>query len=389
MSSPSNGLVVVCGTSFWDGTPLLERHVAEHLHDYGPVLYIDPPVSRLTRLRSREAAEVGSPPGLREIRPGLTVLSVRVAPFKGRPGVRYLSTWQTRRAIARAVRELGSPPVRALLLPSLDPLFGAAQEEVSIFYVKDDYVAGAELMGIAAARVARWFHARLREADEVIVVSRHLQGLVKARGIDSVLVPNGVEPDLFAKAEAPPVAPPCVAFVGHLSDRIDLALIDEVAASGVRVLMIGPVQETLPSGSLDRLRAHGNVEWLGRVRYTDLPRALSRVTTCLLPYRDTEFNRASFPLKILEYLAAGRRVVSTDLPSVGWLETDLVEVARREDFAAAVAASLVHPLTADEMATRRAFATNHDWRSRTQMVARTAGITEPARAPAGALDGVQ
>lgn len=388
MSSPSNGLVVVCGTSFWGGTPLLERHVAEHLLEFVDVLYVDPPVSRLTHLRSREAGEVGAEPGLRQDQPGLNVLSVRVVPLKGRPGVRYFSTWQTRRAIAQAIRQLGSPPVRALLLPSLDPLFGSANEEVGVFYVKDDYVAGASLMGIQASRIDRWFDARLKEADEVIVVSHHLEDLVRARGVDSRLVPNGVNPDLFARAEAPSGTEAGVAFVGHLSSRIDLELLDEVATTGVPVLMIGPVQETLPSGSLDRLRARANVEWLGRVPYVDLPRALSRVTTCLLPYRDTEFNRASFPLKILEYLAAGRRVVSTDLPSVRWLGTGLVDVAQRQDFARTVKASLALPLTGDEMAARRAFAAKHDWRSRTRTVAEVAGLLEASPANAGAPDGV-
>ena len=42
--------------------------------------------------------------------------------------------------------------------------------------------------------------------------------------------------------------------------------------------------------------------------YDKLGSALADVTVCLLPYADTDFNRASFPLKILEYLAAGRRV---------------------------------------------------------------------------------
>ena len=46
-----------------------------------------------------------------------------------------------------------------------------------------------------------------------------------------------------------------------------------------------------------------------------------------MPYRDTPFNRGSFPLKTLEYLAAGRAVVATDLPAIRWLNTDLISVA--------------------------------------------------------------
>ena len=49
VESPWDGLIVVCGASWWDGTPLLEHHVAEELTRYAPVLYVDPPSSVLTR----------------------------------------------------------------------------------------------------------------------------------------------------------------------------------------------------------------------------------------------------------------------------------------------------------------------------------------------------
>ena len=45
VGSPWDGLIVVCGASWWEGTPLLEHHVAEELTRYAPVLYVDPPSS--------------------------------------------------------------------------------------------------------------------------------------------------------------------------------------------------------------------------------------------------------------------------------------------------------------------------------------------------------
>src|SRR5690348_1587376 len=85
------GLMVVCGTSWWDGTPLLERHLAVQLSRVAPVLYVDPPTSVLTRFRSREAARAAAPTGLRQVAPGICVLSPRVVPLMESPGVNALA----------------------------------------------------------------------------------------------------------------------------------------------------------------------------------------------------------------------------------------------------------------------------------------------------------
>ena len=147
----------------------------------------------------------------------------------------------------------------------------------------------------------------------MVAVSPVLAQRLAQRGVAPVVIRNGCDVELFSGATLPSEGtPPAVAFVGHLSDRVDVALIHAVAERGVRVLPIDPAQQTMSSGHFDALIANASVKWVGAVPYADLPRHLSAATTCLLPHTDTEFNRASFPLKALGYLAAGRRVVGTD-----------------------------------------------------------------------------
>jgi len=54
------------------------------------------------------------------------------------------------------------------------------------------------------------------------------------------------------------------------------------------------------------------VRWVGPQPYGALPGYLRLMDVGVVPYRDSAFNRGSFPLKTLEYLAAGRGVVATD-----------------------------------------------------------------------------
>ena len=97
----------------------------------------------------------------------------------------------------------------------------------------------------------------------------------------------------------------------------------------------------------------------------------------LVPYGDTEFNKYSFPMKTLEYLAAGRPVVATSLPAIRSLDTDLVTLADTPSaFAASVAEDAPLARVPELVARRRGFAGEHSWGER------AARLSELLAAPA-------
>ena len=49
-----DGLVVLCAANGYDGIRMSDWHLAWHLSKLAPVLYVDPPMSRLTPLRNQE-----------------------------------------------------------------------------------------------------------------------------------------------------------------------------------------------------------------------------------------------------------------------------------------------------------------------------------------------
>ena len=67
---PWDGLVVLCAAKNWDEVKLADRHMAEHLSALAPVLYVDPPISHLTRFNAPAVAGSLKRPRLRESRPG-------------------------------------------------------------------------------------------------------------------------------------------------------------------------------------------------------------------------------------------------------------------------------------------------------------------------------
>ena len=84
------------------------------------------------------------------------------------------------------------------------------------------------------------------------------------------------------------------------------------------MLFVGPRHFTFEMERIERLLEQPNVQWVGPKPFESLPTYLRAIDVGVTPYTDTAFNRGSFPLKTLEYLAAGRGVVArTSRPSAG------------------------------------------------------------------------
>ena len=382
-----SGLVVFCAATSWDGNRFPDQHMAERLARYAPVLYVDPPLTALARWRAPELAGRLHAPPVEVVSPGLCRTTPIGPPAGGRRGIRPLAELATRRAIRRAVRQLGDPEVHAVVAAYFAPVFGLCGERRRVFYSTDDFVAGAELLKVNRSALLRDEARQLRSVDTVIVCSPGLDEHYRSMGVDPVLVPNGCDHDLFAATDDAPLPtdvdlePPIAGFIGHMTDRIDVALLEAVAARGRSLLLVGGPSPSFDMGRLEPLLARENVAWVGRKAFDELPSYLRVMDVGLLPYGDTAFNRASFPLKVLEYLAAGRAAVSTPLPAVEWLDTDLIDVAGTPDaFADAVDRAVARPRTPEVVAGRRQFAARHGWSVRAEEMAEAIGLT-PTRVP--------
>jgi teichuronic acid biosynthesis glycosyltransferase TuaH len=153
-------------------------------------------------------------------------------------------------------------------------------------------------------------------------------------------------------------------FVGRINERTDLRLLEAIADRGRSLLLVGPKDPAFEPGRFEALRRRPNVRWVGLKPSGALPSYLQMMDVGLVPYRDSRFNRGSFPLKTLEYLAAGLPVVATDLPAIRWLATDLVCIAGPASFADQVDRLLATPRTAAMRERRQAFAEQHGWARR-------------------------
>jgi len=376
-------LVVLASGVSWDDPWMSEKHLAVALAPYVPVLFVDPPVSVLTPLRKQHLRAAGLRPRLTSPHPGITRVTPVAPPGVSRPGLRVLAAAATRYAIRSAVRRSPHRP-HALVVASLDDVLGALPGVRRVLWGTDDWVAGAGLMGLSPTYLRRREDAQLAAADLAVTVTGYLADRWRGRSDLVSVVPNGCDPGHFATvddvvpADDVPLRGPVAGFVGRLSTRIDLELLEAVAGTGASLLLVGPVDHGLPADRFDALVARDNVHATGARPFADLPRYLRRIDVGLTPYADTEFNRASFPLKTMEYLAAGRPVVSTDLPATAALPPDLVTTASGpEAFAAATVTELHRPTDHALVDRRRTFARAQSWDARARDFLDVLGLPQP------------
>jgi teichuronic acid biosynthesis glycosyltransferase TuaH len=364
-------MVVICAANRYDGIKLADQHMAEQLSRLAPVLYVDPPVSRIALGRDKRTLRLVKNPGLRQEKPGLVRLTPLVQPFSSQRGLVTMSGALIRHHLRKAVAHLGGQ-VRVIISAwAQHDVFRACAGASSIYWAQDDFVGGADLLGLNAGLLDVRERSVAAAANLVVAANPVVADTWRTRGLETVLIPYGVDVNAYSDVDQAPLpsdftlSSPVAGFVGHINRRIDLRLLEAVADRGWSLLLIGPRDPDFEPQRLDALLRRPTVQWVGPKPFDVLPGYFRFIDVGLVPYRDSPFNRGSFPLKTLEYLAAGRGVVASDLPAIRWLGTDLISIASEPaDFADCVGSLMRAGRPWDLMARRRALASRHSWANR-------------------------
>ena len=192
------------------------------------------------------------------------------------------------------------------------------------------------------------------------------------------MIPNGVDFGAFSRPNRIPsdlasVPRPRIGYVGVIKRQLDLARVVRIARSRPEwsVVLVGPVGNV--SGqeiSVADLRALRNVHFLGVKRVDELPAYTQHMDVCLMCYAMTDYTKYIYPLKLHEYLAAGRPTVSSPIDTV-LDHADVVTLAHSdEDWVSGIEGALEAPASMEAaVEQRRARARQYDWGALTDRVA--------------------
>ena len=112
---------------------------------------------------------------------------------------------------------------------------------------------------------------------------------------------------------------PIAGFAGNLTaEKVDFELVEAIARlrPDWSVVLVGPVAGNARR-EVEGLSRIPNVHALGFRAYGELSAYVSAFSVGLIPYRANDYTRNCSPLKVFEYLAAGKAVVASGVPELG------------------------------------------------------------------------
>lgn len=287
------------------------HHFARHLARRHRVFFIDPPASlpACPRLTTAAATDDG-------------IVHVRLSGgLSGRRlhAIHLLNEIHWLRAIGKILRDRnwGALGRRVCLhmLPVWEKAAQALRPDVTVYDAHDDWRRMPPNSRRLTERLER-DHAR--SADIVLSASQATDRNFTELGRKTHPLPNACEPEHFARAMTAPQADelaaipqPRILFIGGVEDSFDSEAVLHVAREmpDVSFVVVGP--QLRPQRAL---RGQANVHMLGERPYDELPRYLAAADACWIPYRLTDRVMGRDCIKLYEYLASGRPVVSVPLP---------------------------------------------------------------------------
>jgi glycosyltransferase involved in cell wall biosynthesis len=284
---------------------------------------------------------------------------------------RGLNARLTSRVLRRRAAALPSPVLLWVYDPTAVPP-GEVGPWPLVYDCVDDY-AEQTSAGRRRVLVAHADDAVSREAAVVFATTPSLVERLRRRNGHTHHVPNVGDYAHFAPAAdraiaAPEVASlrrPVIGFSGNfLASKVDLELVLDLAGRrrDWTFLLVGPARRETEA-ALARLAAEPNVVWTGPRPYSELPAYVAAFDVGLIPYLANTYTQSCFPLKLYEYLAAGKPVVATGLPALAGIDEVTLADGTTDAVAAAIESALGRTDDAARMR-RMSLAAENTWEDR-------------------------
>jgi glycosyltransferase involved in cell wall biosynthesis len=241
----------------------------------------------------------------------------------------------------------------------------AVKSELSVYHIYDEYSHSEHELPLDLAE-----ERLVRSVGQVFTVSPTMQARKGALNPHSVLISNGVDYDAFATPVPEPadlraIPHPRIGYTGYIKKQIDWELLLDLAQRRpdwafvfVGARHVHPEIDAI----LARMGALPNVHFLGIKPTSELSRYPQHFDVCLMPYKVNDYTKYIYPLKLHEYLASGRPVVTVPLPALRGSE-HLVDIASGvSEWEHAIRRQLEPAaMDAERQRARRAEARQHDW----------------------------
>lgn len=380
--------IVYFGNDWYAENRTSSHHIARGMAGEVTMLYVDSPGMRQPSASGRDLGRIWRKlsqtlRGAKYVDPGLWHCTVPQLPWNRLPGVgwfnRMFGAWAVRRAMRRAGIE---SPILWFVVPHPAFMIDHIDCKLIVYYCIDDYSLHP---GVDVELIRSRDLLLTRRADHVFVAPSALVDAKKAINPATTFSPHGVDVELFGRAQlaqtqvpaqAARLEGPVIGYFGLIAGWTDLELLEWLARQRPqwKFLLVGHAKV-----DVSRLAACANVLMVGPQPYEALPGWAKAFDAAIIPYRIDSMVQKGNPLKLREYLATGKPIVSVPTPEIERFR-DFIHIAEgREAFLAGIESALAFD-TAALKAARIKLVSAMSWESRVeQTLDRVAGLLEVRR----------
>lgn len=207
-----------------------------------------------------------------------------------------------------------------------------------------------------------------KEADVVFTVSTDLRESLFHSHPYAYYVPNGIDlrkykEETFERPADLPKGNPIIGYVGLLQERIDIELLKHIALenSNMNFVFVGPI---LSLKYFEDIRRLPNVYFLGAKHHDEIPKYLRYFDICIIPHKVNKFTKSMNPLKLYEYLAAKKEVITTPVPPSEDFSDSLHVAREKEEFSMVLQKVNQKPFQKFSEAHLSDIIKQHDWKDK-------------------------
>lgn len=335
-------VIVYFGTDLNAENKTSSHHVALQLAKTNKVLYVDSPGLRSPKLNSRDLKKTFLklkkallPP--QAVGKNMWYIIVPQLPFRRVPLIKTLNRFVGWILVKKALRMFRTDKLISwFATPDLAPLAKHLNEQFSLYYCTDKH---EHLPDIDSVEVSQLDEEITKKADLVVCVGELVCIEKKKINPNCIYVPHGVDFDRFERARSSDLPlpdikyrlkPPIIGYYGSIAEWLDLDLLTKIAQSrsDCTLLLIGH-----SSIDISELSRYSNIVLIGPQPYQTLPSWAKLFDVAIYPAKkDHGFVRYANPLKIREYLAAGKEVVSVSTHEISKLSPPVRTADTHEEF---------------------------------------------------------
>lgn len=343
------------------------RHqVLSRLSQYFRVVWMNPPTSWRRLLKKREAGDgryYGVPTGC-----SLEIYEPESwLPEFGRPA--WLGNLTFRERLKRAGKLLLGHGCQQTVLylwqPEFAPALRLLPHQLSVYHIDDEY-SYSPLEKPVDREEARL----IQTVGQVFIHSPAMMEKKGGLNPHTDFVPNGVDYKSYAVPAPEPedlrqIPGPRIGYSGMLKAQMDWPLLLELSGRHPEwsFVFVGAASRSWNSAEvLQAFSSRRNVYFLGPKTTRDLARYPQHFHVCMMPYRNDGYTKFIYPLKLHEYLAAGRPVVGSPLPTLQRFRNVVSLAETVEEWSSAITHELECSATLPSaVEARQSVAQAHDW----------------------------